>query len=251
MAQYAAVRDRDTRWDIGMSLPIGGPHDYSSREDVETVGGGQLADPAASWLCNIPEAEDMVAKAAIEDIVQRVAVMVGATHALIRSKVHNFGYDYDENGNRVAMLDESGKFLGWKFIRKDNHLTVAFGTSLTHVNVHGHIYVKTDGAGMPTGFMETGSRRYISHGDDRIFELWKQSERRSRHPVGDANSDRRQWQDEFLMDHYCPCPHADVRPGDDHYCPCPHVELVGLDHWCPNDPCPHERYVLMKRQAVF
>ncbi|KAK8098049.1 uncharacterized protein PG998_013535 [Apiospora kogelbergensis] len=252
MAQCIAVSDQDTRWNIGMPLPLGGPPPtYRAAGRVVTVGKGQLTDPAAQWMCDLPEEHEKNKKAAIEDIVQRVAVQVGATHVWIRSRVHNYGYVYDKYGNRVPIVDESGKFVEWKMIRKDNHITAAFGTSTTHVNVHGHIYVTTDVTGSPTGFMDVGSRKYVCNGDVRILELWKQTERRPQHSGRDANVDRPEWQDEVLMDHYCPCPHADVRPGDDHYCPCPHVQAVGLDHWCPNNPCPHDQYVLMRREAAF
>ncbi|KAK6854249.1 hypothetical protein PG995_009342 [Apiospora arundinis] len=213
-AQQAAALANGSRWDIGMPLPAGGLFKYSTRGKVVKVGTGQLADPMTIWLCDLPN-EGLGPKAAIEDMVQRVAVQVGVTHAWVRSRVHNYGYAYDQYGNRIPIFDEHGKFVEWKFVRKDNHITVAFGTSETHVNVHGHIYVKADATGAPTGFMDLDTRKYVCYEDNRIIELWKQTERRNGPASGGDSArhqdsfDRPRWQEEFLMDHYCPCPHRD------------------------------------------
>ncbi|KAK7931530.1 hypothetical protein PG985_002242 [Apiospora marii] len=158
MAQDATVSDN--RWNIGMPFPPGGPLRKHPQEKVVQVGAGQLADPAAIWLCGLPKG-GFAAKGAIEDIVQRTAVKVGATHAWIRFPVHNYGYAYDEYGRRIPVFDESGNFLGWKLVRKDNHITVSFGTSSTHVVVHGHIYVTADAIGAPTGYLDARDRKYI------------------------------------------------------------------------------------------
>ncbi|KAK8045385.1 hypothetical protein PG993_005409 [Apiospora rasikravindrae] len=240
MASYNTAAAQDNRWNLGMPLPAGGPLNYTPNEDVKRVGSGQLADPAAIWVSKLPRG-GKTPKAGIEDIVQRVAVKVGATHAWIRSAVHNYGYAYDKFGNRIPVF-EDGVFAGWKFVRKDNHITVAFGTSETHVVVHGHIYVNADAIGTPTGLMDASARKYLCEGDGRVLELWKQVKNRheyvpqedailqrptrdSRH--GQASSGRPRWQEEFLMDHYCPY------SGDDYYFPCPHIELV--EHFLSKD----------------
>ncbi|KAK7942720.1 uncharacterized protein PG986_011833 [Apiospora aurea] len=206
------------KWNIGMPLPAGGPLRYKPTGKIVRVGSGQLADPVATWVSDLPRG-GIGPKAATEDIVQRVAVKVGATHAWIRSVVHNYGYEYDKFGNRIPVYNENGAFTGWKFVRKDNHITVAFGTSETHVVVHGHIYVTADATGTPTGLMDMGSRKYVCDGDGRVLELWKQVESRHehgpeegarpQHTTGDSRHGqtsygRPRWQEEFLMDHYCP-----------------------------------------------
>ncbi|KAK8053984.1 hypothetical protein PG996_013285 [Apiospora saccharicola] len=245
MAQDAATTASDNRWDIGMPFPRGGPLKKCFEENAEQVGAGRLANPAAIWLCRPPKGNP-VAKAAVEDIVQRSAVKVGATHAWIRFPVHNYGYAYDKYGNRIPLFDDCGNFNGWKLVRKDNHITVSFGTSENHVVVHGHIYVDADAIGAPTGYMDPRDRKYICDGDERTFELWKQIEHHRSSEAADRQpqdfNDRPTWQEEFLMEHYCPCDHKIAcRNGvwDDHYCPCPHIELLEVDHWCPNEPCPH------------
>ncbi|KAK8023161.1 hypothetical protein PG991_007042 [Apiospora marii] len=251
MAQDATVSDN--RWNIGMPFPPGGPLRKHPQEKVVQVGAGQLADPAAIWLCGLPKG-GFAAKGAIEDIVQRTAVKVGATHAWIRFPVHNYGYAYDEYGRRIPVFDESGNFLGWKLVRKDNHITVSFGTSSTHVVVHGHIYVTADAIGAPTGYLDARDRKYICNGDERTFELWKEIKHRSSEagqPQPHPFNDRPSWQEEFLMEHYCPCEHdvgrRDDGRWDDHYCPCPHVELLEVDHYCPNEPCPHRFHGFAKQ----
>ena len=222
-----------------MPFPPGGPLKMRPQEGVEQIGAGQLADPAAIWICPPPKG-NWAAKAAIEDIIQRSAVKVGATHAWIRYPVHNYGYEYDKHGRRIPLFDESGNFREWKSVRKDNHITVSFGTGATHVVVHGHIYVTADAAGAPTGYMDARDRKYICDGDQRTFELWKHNgpQHRSEADPPQIYNDRPSWQEEFLMEHYCPCEH-DVGRGVDHYCPCPHIELLEVDHYCPNEPCPH------------
>ncbi|KAK8879290.1 hypothetical protein PGQ11_000584 [Apiospora arundinis] len=221
----SVVAPQDNRWDIGMPLPAGTamPVRKQKKEIYGSVGSGQLADPIALWIA---EPENDTQKEAVEDIVQRIAVRVGVTHAWIRSKVHNYGFAYDEAGNRIPVFDNSGVFVEWKFVRKDNHITVDFGHNEGNIAVHGHIYVDADAKGVPTGLMDPGARKYICNSDERILELWKQTDHRNapglegtisrpQPLIGDSErdqpaSDRPRWQEEFLMDHYCPCPHSNL-----------------------------------------
>lgn len=226
------------RWDVGMPFPAGVRKQITKYG--EQVGAGQLSSPAAIWTC-IPPPENQAPKEAIEDMVQRVAVMVGATHARIRSTVHKYGFAYDGLGNRITVFNEHGEFENWRFIRKDAHITVDFGFGEDHVAVHGHVYVKADDQATPTGLMDVGTRKHICEGDERILELWKQADRRNRPSIGHNESSLKRpcWQEEFLIDHYCRCEHRDVGLEDDHYCPCPHIKLLEVDHYCPLEPCPH------------
>ncbi|KAK6845845.1 hypothetical protein PG987_001033 [Apiospora arundinis] len=165
---------QDNWWDIRMPLPPGTPLSSKQKErDVRAhIGSGQLADPRAMWTCNIPEDEAADAKmAAIERIVRGVAAEIGLTHAWIRSKVHNYGYEYDKDGNRVPEFDKDGFCIGWKIVRKDNHLTVDFGHSANNVAVHGHIYVKADQEGIPTGLMDMGPDNSILTGTQDVTDL--------------------------------------------------------------------------------
>ncbi|KAK8014405.1 hypothetical protein PG990_007701 [Apiospora arundinis] len=186
---------RNNRWNVGMPFPDGVRK--STEPTCPPIGAGQLANPAAKWVCRPPG--NLAAKEAVEEMVQRIAVQVGATHIRIRSKVHNYGFAYDEYGNRMPVFDQCGNLIEWKLIRKDAHVTVDFGHSEDHVGVHGHIYVTADSQGAPTGLMEKGTRKYICDGDDRILELWEQIETRPQHLVRDANNDRPRWQEEFLQ----------------------------------------------------
>ncbi|KAK8085098.1 hypothetical protein PG997_006369 [Apiospora hydei] len=212
MAPYVAMSDtQDNGWDVGMTLPPGVSVSLDLQQQqrtMEYVGSGQLACPRAIWVYKAPY--EMARKAAIEDIVQTIAVKVGATHAWIRSDVHTTGYSYDEFGNRLRLYNRHGEFIGYELVEKDPHITVNYGTSDTVVVVHGHVYVKTNRKGMLTGFMERGTREHVYNRDDRILELWKMTRDSNRPgPLGAAR--------------YCPQHPTETARCDEHYC--------GRTHW--------------------
>ncbi|KAI1493625.1 hypothetical protein F5X96DRAFT_666541 [Biscogniauxia mediterranea] len=86
--------------------------------------------------------------------------MTGLRFVWIISANHDQKYCYDKSGKRIQIIEN-----------------VRLGTDENTCMLHGHINVTVNKDNVATGFMEEGSRKYITEGDDRILELWEYSKR--------------------------------------------------------------------------
>ncbi|KAI1097608.1 hypothetical protein F4804DRAFT_351383 [Jackrogersella minutella] len=111
------------------------------------------------------------------DMAKTAAIRSRCTVAWIICPVHSSKYVYDRNGNRIpTRWDEKGRPSEYLVTDADPHLTVKLGTSEDMYLLHGHINVKVDERGFPTGFMNSFQRRqngHLTNGDDRTMKLFE------------------------------------------------------------------------------
>ncbi|KAI0599561.1 hypothetical protein F4775DRAFT_591346 [Biscogniauxia sp. FL1348] len=171
---------RGVAWNIGMPLPRGRVPCLNYGRKGKSDGGypSSSRNYGKDWVGDYPQEggwDDIPRGRAVEQIANEVLDMTGLRFVWIISPNHDQKYCYDESGKRIQVIENGKK--KWKTEKADHHITVRLGTDENTCMLHGHINVTVNKDNVVTGFMEEGSRKYITEGDDRIIELWEYTKR--------------------------------------------------------------------------
>ncbi|KAK0663939.1 hypothetical protein QBC41DRAFT_202658, partial [Cercophora samala] len=109
----------------------------------KTTGAGTQDDPAVVWTADVTrlQQDDPTELADIESICRDEARRLGFRCVVIRSRIHYEMVRHDANGTRTISTIRRDGSRKPEVDPSDAHVTVYLGTSFTHCQISGHIFV--------------------------------------------------------------------------------------------------------------